>query len=79
MKVFVKLYGQVRWNFGDYPAKGEIQLEFADQIIVKDLIYKLQIPNDQNIVVSINGHIRKEDYPVEDMSKVNIFSLISGG
>ena len=81
MKVFVKVFANLRDYVNPKPAIGEkIELSVEKGISVREIIKKLGIPEDQVAIVFINGVGKDLDFKIDkDGTLISLFSPVGGG
>ena len=79
MKLNVKLYGTFRNHFPQYQSSTGIEIKVTAGTLVKDLLSRLEIPENQGAVVVMDGRIIKKEDEIPFGGQVHIFQSIHGG
>ena len=79
MQVSVRLFGTLpNYYPGDYPPSG-LKVDCSRGIAVAELVELLQLPQEQIVIVSINGRISKSYDVVPGNTEVKFFQALHGG
>ncbi len=79
MQVTVLLFGTLPKHYpGDYPPSG-LKVDCSRGISVAELVELLQLPQEQIVIVSINGRLSKSDDVVPGNAEVKFFQALHGG
>lgn len=79
MKILAKLYGTLGRFFPGYVHADGVIVEIPDNGKVKDVLSFLNIPESENVMVAVDGHIMKQDDNLTDNAKVYIMQPLHGG
>ena len=78
MKIKVKLINQFK-QYGENKLNDNNELEIIGNCKVKDLLNYLEIPQDKDKTILVNGRQANLDQKFKDGDKVVIYNLIAGG
>jgi sulfur carrier protein ThiS len=79
MRVFVKLYGNLREAFPDYQHSQGMQVEIPEKATVKQLLASLDLTRVQGAVVIMGGRVLQEEDEIPAGVPVSIFQALQGG
>jgi len=79
MRVTAKLYGILRNNIPGYLHAEGVMVEIPENGTVKDLLSVLEIPESQNVVVAVEGHILTKDDAFKEAACISLLQPLSGG
>jgi molybdopterin converting factor small subunit len=79
MHVRVRLFGTLpKYYPGIYPQSGLDVVVWKD-ICVAELVDLMHLPQEQVVIVSINGRLAKANNKIPDNAEVKFFQHLSGG
>ncbi|MBW1781541.1 MAG: MoaD/ThiS family protein [Deltaproteobacteria bacterium] len=79
MKLNVKLYGTFKNRFPHYETSTGMEMEVPPGTLVKHLLARLKIGENQGGVVVLNGRILRMEDEIPLGGEVQIFQAIGGG
>ena len=79
MKLNVKLYGTFKNHFPDYETSTGMEMEVPPGTLVKHLLARIEIRENQGGVVVMNGRILKMEDEIPMGGEVQIFQSVRGG
>jgi len=79
MKLNVKLYGTFKNHFPHYQTSTGMEIEVPPGTLVKHLLARLKIRENQGGVVVLNGRILKTEDEIPLGGEVQIFQSVHGG
>ncbi len=79
MKVWVKLYGNLRQQFPYYQHSRGMEVEIPERATVKDLLTFLDFSKSRGVVVIVEGRVLKSEDEIRCGVPVNVFQSIKGG
>ena len=79
MKVWVKLYGNLRQQFPGYRHSRGMEVEIPERATVKDLLTFLDFSKSRGVVVIVEGRVLKSEDEIRCGVPVNVFQSIKGG
>ncbi len=79
MQVMVKLYGTLGNHVPGYVQSKGILVEIPDTGKVKDLLFALNVPESQGVVVAMEGRILTQEDKLRDDVWVNVMQPLHGG
>ncbi len=75
LKVNVKLFASVR----KFSQKDNLEVNIEEGSSVKELLYKIEIPQDAPLLVIVNEYTRGKETPLQDGDTLCLFPIIAGG
>lgn len=75
MKVNLKLFASIR----KFSEKDNLEINIEEGSTVKDLLYKIGIPQDEPLLIIINEYTRERETPLQAGDTVCLFPIIAGG
>ena len=79
MIVTVKLFGTLPTHFKDYDPEKGLKLEIPDGSSVKDLLARLDIPDNTGCFVSMNNQVAKKEQKLTANAVIFILQSLAGG
>jgi sulfur carrier protein ThiS len=79
MQVMVKLYGTLGNHIPGYVHSKGILVEIPDTGKVKDLLFALNVPESQGVVVAMEGRILTQEDKLRNDVWVNVMQPLHGG
>ena len=77
MQVDVRLFGDFRRFLRE--TDGRLTLEVVEGTTVRDVLERVQVPEVEVGLVSVNGEVAAVETPLRDGDAVYVFSPIGGG
>ena len=77
MRVDVRLFGEFRRLLRD--RNGRLTLEVVEGTTVRDVLARVQVPEAEVGLVSVNGALAPMEAPLRDGDAVDVFPPIGGG
>jgi len=75
MKVNVRLFASIR----KFSEKDNLNIDIEEGSSVKDLLFKVGIPQDEPLLVIINEHTRGKESLLQEGDAICLFPVIAGG
>jgi len=75
LKVNLKLFASIR----KFSEKDNLEINIEEGSTVKDLLYKIGIPQDEPLLIIINEYTRERETPLQAGDTVCLFPIIAGG
>jgi len=75
LKVNLKLFASIR----KFSEKDNLEINIEEGSTVKDLLYKIGIPQDEPLLIIINEYTRERETPLRAGDTVCLFPIIAGG
>lgn len=79
MRVRVKLFGLLGRRFPDYDLEKGLEVEVPEGARIGELLARLEISNNDDAVVTVNGLVQKTDGTLKHRDLVYIFQSVVGG
>jgi hypothetical protein len=79
MKVSIRLFSDMKKYLPEGSVNDSIELFVDKGLSVKELKNVLEIPEQQNCVVTVNDTNRQDDFILKEMDLVKIFPVARGG
>jgi sulfur carrier protein ThiS len=79
VKIRVRLFGTLNRHISGYDPVHGLEVEIPDGAKVIDLLSRLEIPQKDTPIVTVNHCIVKTDEELIDGSEVNLIQQVSGG
>jgi sulfur carrier protein ThiS len=79
MKVWVKLYGNLREQFPGYRHSQGMEVELPEGATVKDLLATLDMSARRGVVVIVEGRVLDVGDGIRSGIPVSVFQTIQGG
>ena len=78
-KIEVRLFANLRKYHPDAGDGDAFALELDDRVKLGGLVDELKIPRQEIGLLRVNGRWQKENYPINDGDRIELFALIGGG
>ncbi|QNB46086.1 MoaD/ThiS family protein [Thermanaerosceptrum fracticalcis] len=78
MQVEVRLYAYLRDTIPE-AKKGPLLVDIPEDSTIGDLLAYLQLPDESNLIVMVDGIRQFNSYPLKNGSRIAIFPPIGGG